>query len=114
MIERRKDKRYQLANRCILNHGNIVGTILDICQGGLSCMCLDSSQCEGVEPEKVDVFCKKENLIARGLHVRKLDTEIIPGKYVKEIKVRKCRIQFDHLIDAQIAQLKNIILAHAA
>lgn len=77
-------------------------------------MCLDSSQCEGVEPKKVDVFCKKEKLIARGLHVRKLDTEIIPGEHIKEIKVRKCRIQFEDLIDAQIVQLKNIILVHAA
>lgn len=75
-------------------------------------MCLDSSKCEETVPEKVDIFCIKDKLLAQGLEVRKLDSEVILGKYIREIKVRKCRIQFEHLIDAQVVQLENIILSH--
>ena len=77
-------------------------------------MCLDTHKCEEFQPEKVDIFCINDKLLAQGLQVRQLDTEIILGQYIKEIKVRKCRIQFEHLIDAQVVQLENIILAHGA
>jgi hypothetical protein len=109
MEDRRKNPRYTLYESCIVNHSTTVGTIIDICRGGLSCSCLDHEQCSHSRPGKIDIFCKKNNYWAATLPVDVLESNTIPGKFIKEFRLRKCRMRFQELSDVQLAQIDSII-----
>lgn len=110
MEDRRKHQRFKLADSCIINHAEVVGTVVDISMGGVACICLDQEHCPHGGIEEVDIYCRKEGLWAKGLSIRVLDSERIPGKFGEEYSVRKCRLQFVLLGREQAGQLENIII----
>ena len=111
--DRRENQRFVLGNSCIINHENTVGTIIDIGKGGMSCMCLDSNRCERPPVRHVDIFCIKDHILAEKVQVKRLSSEVILGKYVQDIKTRKCRFQFVQLDDDQVSKVESIIFTYA-
>ena len=109
MEERRKHKRYPLDNVCIINHSTTVGTIIDLSLGGLSCMCLDQGTCQEGLSEKIDIYCKSNDIRVEGLDMEVLDTGKLKGKFVEDIGLRKCRAKFCELDEGKVEQLANII-----
>lgn len=110
MEERRKHQRFKLHDSCFVNHSDVVGTILDISMGGLSCTCLDQRFCERGSLQQVDIYCRKRGMWVEDLTVKILDSETIPGMFDDEFGVRKCRIQFVQLAETQAGQLEDLIL----
>lgn len=110
MEDRRKHQRFKLRDSCIINHSEVVGTVIDISMGGLSCACLSQDRCQNECIEEVDIYCRKEGLWAKGLSIRVLGSELVPGKFSEEYSVRKCRLQFVQLEDGQSGQVENIII----
>lgn len=114
MDERREHQRYRPEETCILNYESSVGTIIDICMGGLSCKCLEQNKCCQDSSERaVNIFCKKNKLFAQGLPIKILGSKVLPGEYVMDVKVRICRAQFEQLKDEQKTYLEEIILSYA-
>lgn len=114
MDERREHQRYRLEESCILNYNSSVGTIIDICMGGLSCKCLEQNKCGQDSSERaINIFCKKDELFAQELPIKILGSKVLPGKYVMDVKIRICRAQFKQLKDEQKARLEEIILSRA-
>ena len=113
MEDRRQHQRYRLEESCILNYSSSVGTIIDICMGGLSCMCLENNKCEQKSADReVDIFCKENKLFAQGLPITVLGTSVVPGEYVIDVKIRKCRAKYENLEEDQKVQVEEIILSH--
>jgi NAD-dependent DNA ligase len=110
MEERRKHQRFRLQDSCFVNHSDVVGTILDISMGGLSCTCLDQRFCEKDSLQQVDIYCRKRGMWVEELKIKILESETVPGMFDDEFGVRKCRTQFVELAEAQAGQLEDLIL----
>ena len=83
MEDRRKHQRFELHDSCIINHSEVVGTIVDISMGGMSCTCLDQNHCHQGFLQQVDIYCRKEGLWAEEINVRVLASEAIPGMFAE-------------------------------
>ncbi|MCF8057229.1 MAG: PilZ domain-containing protein [Desulfocapsa sp.] len=114
MHDRRKHQRFLLEQSCFLTSAASVGTILDLCMGGLlSCMCLEDNRCSNDSQQReVDIFCKTAKLSAQGLPIKVLDSNTVSGEFDMGLSCRKCRVQFEHLELNQKAHLEEIILSH--
>lgn len=110
MDDRRKHQRFTLDAACILNHDKSVGTVIDISEGGLSCMCLDQGNCSQGLSAQVNIYCKKYDLCAEDIQLKVIGTEKVPGEFMEELGIRKCRARFHQLDKSQRAQLKNLIV----
>ena len=113
MDDRRRHSRSLLEMNCFLTYPSSVGTIIDISMGGLFCKCMEISKFGKDSPEKVaDIICEKAKLLAQGLPIIVINSIVAPGEFAKEIKVKKCRLQFEQLEHVQKTQLEEIILSH--
>lgn len=113
MLERRQHQRHPLEMECFLTYASSVGTIIDVCMGGMFCMCQEANKFGKESPVKgADIVCEKEKLLAQNSPVKVLQSIVVPGEFSKEIKVRKCLLQFQQLAHDQQIQLENIILSH--
>jgi len=110
MEERRKHQRFKLQNSCFINHSDVVGTIVDISMGGMSCTCLDKNRCHQKPLQQVDIYCRSEGKWVEELKVQILASDTLPGMIDEEFGVRKCRMQFVQLAQAQAGQLEELIL----
>ena len=110
MEERREHQRFKLEQTCIVNHEKTVGTIIDISAGGLSCVCLDQGTCSKGISTKINIYCKQQDVRAEDIKMKVLNTEKIPGKFLEDLGLRKCRAKFCGLDDPQKSQLANIIV----
>lgn len=99
-----------LHDSCLINNSEVVGTIIDISMGGLSCTCLDQNNCYQGCVKQVDIYCGRTGIWAEALNIRILNSEALPGRFVKEFGIRKCRLQFVQLAEAQARELENLIL----
>lgn len=109
MGERRKHQRYKMDAACILNHDKFVGTIIDISMGGLSCQCFDQGKCsQGLSPQ-VNIYCNNDEVCAEGIHLKVIDTEMVQGKFMEMLGIKKCRAMFQQLDMSQKSQMRNII-----
>ena len=99
-----------MPDSCLINRSEVVGTIIDISMGGLSCSCLNQNCCHADPHHEVDIYCGKSGLWVESVTIRILGTDVIPGKFAKEFGVRKCRLQFVRLGESQTGQLENLIL----
>jgi hypothetical protein len=114
MHDRRKYQRYLLDQKCFLTNAGSVGSIVDICMGGLSCMCPDENKCCMDSPEKgVGIFCKTAKLLAQNLPIKVVDSTVVPGKFDNELKFRKCHMKFNQLEHSQKNHIKEIISSYA-
>ncbi|GAB4347277.1 MAG: hypothetical protein Kow0089_24830 [Desulfobulbaceae bacterium] len=110
MEERRKHKRYRmLDSACIINHATTVGNILDISDGGFSCMCLDQGDCREGLVTKINIYCNKIDLRAEDIDIEVLSTGTFPGRFLEDLGLRKCRARFGPLDEAQRAMVKQIM-----
>lgn len=110
MEDRRKHQRFLLHDSCLINNSEVVGTIIDLSMGGLSCTCLDQNPCYQGLIKQVDIYCGKTGLWAEKLNIRVISSDAHPGRFVKEFGIRMCRIQFVQLAEVQAGQLENLIL----
>ena len=95
---------------CVLSHDELGGTIIDISMGGLSCMCFPhGGKCSQKLSVQVNIYCKKHDLCAEGIRLKVLGTEMIQGKFIEKIGMRKCRARFYQLDKTQQLQVTNII-----
>ena len=77
-------------------------------------MCLEANKFGKESPEKgVDIVCGKAMLLAQNLPVKVLNSSVNSGQFAREVNVRKCRLQFQHLEYGQQNQLEDILLSHA-
>ncbi len=112
MNERRENIRYILKDGCIVIHDNTVGAIHDISASGLSCCCLND-ECDQWLGNKIDILCRQHNILAEEIHIKILETECLPGEFLKGLKTRKCRVIFEPLNKRQIGKLENILTSYA-
>ncbi len=113
MHNQRQIPRYKLKDGCIIIHDDTVGTINDISTVGLSCHCLKNNDCYNGLRRKIDILCKQRNILAEGLQVKILETQSLPGNFLKELETRKCRIMFEHLTTKQVGTLQKVLASYA-
>ena len=82
--------------------------------GGLACMCLNQNDCNHNFPKQVDIYCRQQELWAKGLNINILGSKTEPGEFIPEFGVKICRVQFEQLIEEQVTQLENIIVRYSA
>jgi len=109
MEERRKHKRYNMDNVCIINHSTTVGAVVDLSAGGLSCKCLDQGTCKEGHTTSIDIYCKSNEIRAVGIDMEILSTEKLRGQFIEDIGMRTCRARFCNLDETKKEQLANII-----
>ena len=114
MEERREYQRFKLEQACIIHHQRTVGTILDISAGGLSCVCLDQGECSKGLSTTINIYCKKNDSRAENIKMKVLSTESMPGKFLENLGLRRCRAKFCGLDKPQITQVANIIVNSTA
>ena len=110
MEDRRKHQRFNLDGTCIVQHEKKVGTVVNVSVGGLYCKCFGKGECHAGHAFDVNIYCRKHELCAEGITVKVLESEVIPGQFAEDLKVRKCRAKFDQLEDSQRAELSNFIV----
>ena len=111
MEERREHQRYKLIEQtCIIHHNKTVGTIIDISAGGLSCVCLDQGECTNGIATTINIYCKKHDTRAEAIKMKVLSTEMMPGQFLEDLGLRRCRARFCNLDTDQKSQLANIIV----
>ncbi len=111
MDERRKHQRFQLRGNCLISHGKLVGTVIDLSLGGMSFTCLSSYSdgCNNSSCNNVEIFCTENMLKVPGLTMNIIETEKIPGEFLPNFWISKFRARFDNLREEQIALLENLI-----
>jgi len=111
MIERRKHRRFNLVGNCLISHGKLMGTIIDLSMGGLSFSCLSSNSPDYAKSlcDNVEIVCTENVKRFPGLTMEILDSEKIPGKFLQNFWVTKYRAHFINLQIEQIALLENLI-----
>lgn len=114
MHDQRRNPRYKLKDGCIVIHDNTVGTIQDLSTVGLSCHCLKNTECRNGLKRTIDILCNRQNILAKGLQVKVLETNSLPGKFLKELETRKCRIKFEQLTTQQLNILKSVLASYAS
>jgi hypothetical protein len=114
MNDRRKSQRYLLEQSCFLTYANSAGTILDICMGGLSCMCLEENKCsKDFRDREIDIFCKTAKMLVQDLPIKVLESTVVSGNSYMEVNCRKCRVQFGQLEHYQKTHLEEMIASYA-
>jgi len=115
MDERRKYQRFDFEDKCLIRHETVVGTVIDLSLGGLSCSCCfsNSDDCSDRRCKSVDILSIENMMWVEGLTMDIIDSEEIPGQFLDNFWVRKCRARFDNLREEQAAQLKNLIHSYA-
>ena len=113
MNERREHQRFKLDQACIIQHNKTVGTIVDISVGGLSCVCLDQGECSKGLSTQINIYCKKNDVCAEDIRMKVLSTEAMPGQFLEDLGLRRCRAKFYELDTPQKSQLTNIIVNSA-
>lgn len=110
MDERRENQRFKLDQTCVIQHERTVGTIVDISVGGLSCVCLDQGDCSKGLSTQVNIYCKKNDICAEEINMKVLSTESMPGQFIENLGLRKCRAKFCGIDAPQKSQLASIIV----
>ena len=109
MVNRRQYQRFKLDGACTLNYDKSGGTVIDISEGGMSCICLDQGECSQGLSAKINIYCKKHDLFAEDIPIKVIGTEMVQGEFMEELGIRKCRARFQLLDESQKAQVANII-----
>jgi hypothetical protein len=109
-VERRKHQRFACENKCLILHETVVGTVIDLSLGGLSCSCCSSDSDDGSArcSKNVDLFCINTKTWVRGLTMDIIVSEENPGQFLENFWIRKCRARFDNLRDEQAGLLENL------
>lgn len=113
--ERRKHQRFVLTDQCFIRREANLGSLIDLSLGGLSCSCCASglADCPVRSRQNVDLYCIENKIWIWGLRIDIIASEKIPGQFLDNFWVRKCRARFDNLQEEQASLLKYLIQTHA-
>jgi len=111
MEERRKFRRYEMNKQCLVRHPEMVGILMDLSLGGLSCECIGTD----AEPpcHTVDLLCHESSTWVGALNLDLVSTARVPGEFLPNFWSRKCRARFTELREEQADLLESYILTYA-
>ena len=110
MEERRVTERVKPADDCIVVHPKKIGSIKNISSTGLYCSCFQDSTCEKDIHKEIDILCGYGKFLVKGLKVKIIDSENIPGQFLSNFEVKKCRLQFVELQEEQSSGIESIVV----
>ena len=110
MEERRVAERVKPADDCIVVHSKKIGSIKNISSTGLYCSCFQDSTCERDIHKEIDILCGHGKFLVKGLKVKIIDSENIPGRFLSNFEVKKCRMQFVELQEEQSSGIETIVV----
>jgi len=116
MDERRVEERVKPkpTDDCIVVHTKKIGSIKDISTSGLHCSCFQDSTCERSIHKEIDILCGHGKFLVKGLKVKIIDSETIPGRFLSNFEVKKCRMQFVELQEEQAYGIETIVVGSCA
>lgn len=109
MEERRISPRVAPAGDCIVIHSQLIGNLKNISRDGLYCTCIQESGCVIDSHEEVDILCGEGNFLVQGLKVRIVKKETINGKFLRNLEIKKCRLQFEDIGKEQSYGIETIV-----
>lgn len=109
MEERRVAPRVRPADDCIVVHAHLVGNIKNISRSGLYCSCIQECDCVTNSHREIDILCGEGNFLVQGLRVRIVDMERIGGKFLRNLEIKKCRMQFEEMGVEQTHGIETIL-----
>lgn len=109
MEERREAVRVKPVDECIVVHSKKIGNIKNISSTGLYCSCFQDSTCEKNIHRQIDILCGLGKFIVRGVPVKIVETETIPGRFLTNFEVKNCRLQFMEMHEDQASGIETII-----
>ncbi|GAB4334316.1 MAG: hypothetical protein Kow0089_03450 [Desulfobulbaceae bacterium] len=107
--ERRVAQRVKPADDCIVVHARKVGNVKDISSTGLYCTCFQDSTCEMNVHREIDILCGYGKHLVKGLKVKIVDSETIPGRFLTNFVIRKCRMQFVQMEEEHQCGIEDIV-----
>jgi hypothetical protein len=109
MEERRAAPRVKPADDCIVVHEQLVGNIKNISSSGLYCTCIQECDCVENSHRNIDILCGEGSFLVQGLRVKIVDMERISGKFLRDLEIKKCRMQFEDLRAEQAFAIETIL-----
>jgi len=111
-MERRKHQRHLLSNGSIVIHGESLGSIKDISQGGFCCSCLIDG--DHLTPKQdVNIIRYGINFKASNLPIDIRSTYVEQGVILESMVTRVCHIAFKELSNLQQKQIDSLIHSYA-
>ncbi|MFZ5797912.1 MAG: hypothetical protein ACYCYR_12505 [Desulfobulbaceae bacterium] len=109
MEERRIAPRVAPADDCIVVHSQLIGNLKNISRDGLFCTCIQESGCIMDSHKQVDILCGGGEFLVQGLNVRIVKMETIIGKFLRNLEIKKCRLQFENVGEEQFSGIETIV-----
>ena len=109
MEERRSVPRVAPAYDCIVVHSQLVGNLKNISRDGLYCTCIQESGCIMDSHKQIDILCGDGNFLVQGLKVRIVEMEKIAGKFLRNLEIKRCRMQFEDIGEEQSSRIETIV-----
>lgn len=109
MEERRVSPRVQPAGDCIVVHSQLIGNLKNISRDGMYCTCIQESGCPVDSRRQIDILCGEGNFLVQGLKVRIVNMETIVGKFLRNLEIKKCRLQFEDIDEEQLCDIEKIV-----
>jgi hypothetical protein len=113
MEERRVSPRVAPVADCIVVHSQLIGNLKNISRDGLYCTCIQESGCSTGSHRQIDILCGEGNFLVQGLKVKIVNMETIIGKFLRNLEIKKCRLQFEEIGKEQSCGIERIVVAGA-
>jgi hypothetical protein len=109
MEERRISPRVAPVGDCIVVHSRLIGNLKNISRDGMYCTCIQESGCILDSHQQVDILCGEGNFLVKGLKVRIVKMETVTGKFLRNLEIKKCRLQFEDIGEEQFSGIETIV-----
>jgi hypothetical protein len=107
--ERRGSPRVAPVDDCIVIHSQLIGNLKNISKEGLHCTCIQDRGCTADAHQQIDILCGEGNFLVQGLKVRIVQMERINGKFLRNMEIKKCRLQFEDIAEEQASGIETIV-----
>ena len=109
MGDRRISPRVAPTDDCIVVHETRIGNVRNISKEGLYCSCIQESSCAQDGHEEIDILCGEGRFLVKGLKVRIVNMESVTGKFLRNLEIKKCRLQFEDICEEQSYGIDTIV-----
>lgn len=109
MEERRISPRVAPVDDCIVVHEKLIGSIRNISKEGLYCSCIQESSCALNSRGEIDILCGEGRFLVQGLKIRIVNMERVTGKFLRNLEIKKCRLQFEDICAEQSTGIETIV-----
>ena len=109
MEERRISPRIAPVSDCVVVHEKLIGNIKNISKDGLYCSCIQEGSCVLDGHEEIDILCGEGGFLVQGLKVRIVNMEKVTGKFLRNLEIKKCRLQFENVCEEQSCGIETIL-----